>query len=211
VFNNFYNVIHILIFILIILKILSRVYGFVTNNNGFWIGEQIYWPLTCRIYKQLLHCCPFSHYKSLHTESSRFTLTSLYNSSQQWLFLCNVFTVRFLARDFNTGLHSRYPCTTAHTKFSSHTLKSSQADEQFLSWPSPTYNCLQLKNLASRYIASGWTTAEKTPLLYCWSRASGVVQEPSPRGPQETPLLNCWPRACCERCLAVGLYVTIRL
>jgi hypothetical protein len=58
------------------------------------------------------------------TRSSQSAVTSLRNSSQQWLFLYNVSTIRFLATDFNIGTkqpHSTYRCTTAHKVFSSQT------------------------------------------------------------------------------------------
>jgi hypothetical protein len=38
-----------------------------------------------------------------HTKSSQYAFTSLHSSSEQWLFLCNVFTIHFLAVGFNTG------------------------------------------------------------------------------------------------------------
>jgi hypothetical protein len=60
------------------------------------------------------------------------TTLALRNRVEQWLFLCKVFPIRFLATDFKTGtlLHSIHHCTTAHEVFKSH-VKSSQADFWF--------------------------------------------------------------------------------
>jgi hypothetical protein len=68
---------------------------FATFNDLLLIAY--YWKL------QISVTLLFSQYRSLHTRSSQSAVTSHHNRSQQWLFLYNVFTLRFLATDFNTG------------------------------------------------------------------------------------------------------------
>jgi hypothetical protein len=56
-------------------KLLSRV---LVTTDGVWIGNRIYWQVTGRKYKWLLHSCWFPHYKLLHTKSSQYAFTSLH-------------------------------------------------------------------------------------------------------------------------------------
>jgi hypothetical protein len=125
--------------------------------DGVRIGDWIYWPHTGRNYKEIFHCYWFSHYKALHTRSSQSAVTSLRSSSQQWLFLYNVFTICFLATDFKTGtitvtLQISFYCSTF--KFFKSQVKSSQSDFLYFSvlfQLNVVLLLLQLRNSANLY------------------------------------------------------------
>jgi hypothetical protein len=158
------------------------------TTDGVRIDNWIYWARTNKYNTAVdFHTTNYSALNLLSLPSLVFV------SDQQWLFFCSIFTVRFLAIDFNTGnitvtLQISLYYNTREV-FRSRA-KSSQADEQFLSWSSPIYNWtnsdsswrsptddrLQLKNCPLRFTschtASGREKAQKTPLMYRWPRVS---------------------------------------
>jgi hypothetical protein len=141
----------------------------------------------------------FSHYKSLHTRSSQSAVTSLRNSPQQWLFLYNAFTIRFLATDFNTGTititlqislyYNTYKVFKSHVKSSFHRLT-------FKSQPTWTQSfwCLNssIQLLCFRaHILAGWRSKLD------WQQTIFVVLYNLPaRTIQKTSIAQCLASLC---------------
>jgi hypothetical protein len=81
--------------------VLSRV---LVILDAVWIGELIYWIFTsCNYtnYNTFKIAVIITHKKFYYT---CFNYSLLGNRSKQWLFLCKIFAICFLATDFNTNI-----------------------------------------------------------------------------------------------------------
>jgi hypothetical protein len=153
--------------------------------------------------------CNTTNHPTLSSQSVLLIL--LGNSTQQWLFLCNVFTRRFLVKNLSNGEFSASVARwlTLHNRTLNWTVQPVAFKITPRHGPRRVHRLSTVEEacLPRRCIAtvSAWTLIENTALLSLRFRfRRTVLTSRCLETGYITPLLYCWMRVCCGPYIATA-------